>query len=426
MVGAVGIKARSVRFENESLSLAVDIDSDYDAACPVAPMAPKWKLMHGLDPDLARTATSKRASLQFRKQDALWMIHKISDSRRLGRTQLGRESNGLISRVDDSHLLLPPRWFDNGTDEAVLSFLNEAAGRLAAPHIPHDEVGNVLRHIYAVLHLRRRELTHAGWRAFVETCRRHPILTLLHEDALTYRAWAKPRGYAGDAVLLDYMYGSEHVWKLPDMSELGRRLHAWTTCSSACQGVKSRRGIIAEFIDRLACDIRQPHILSMAAGHLREAEISAAVIRRQTGRVVAVDSDALSLDEVARDYGKFGVEPVQATAREILCGRVDLQGFDLIYSSGLCDYLNDSMSQRLAAELFDRLNPGGTLLLTNFVNDIEGVGYMEVFMDWNLVYRDRIAMMEMTARIPDRAIGHIAVFAEENQNVLFLAVQRAA
>jgi len=29
----------------------------------------------------------------------------------------------------------------------------------------------------------------------------------VHADPLTYRAFSKPRGYAGDAVMMDHIYG---------------------------------------------------------------------------------------------------------------------------------------------------------------------------------------------------------------------------
>ncbi len=353
------------------------------------------------------------------------MIQKVPDTRR-NQPVARRNPSATDARVDNTHLLLPSPKFEVGRDEPVLMFLDVALSRLEDPDVDGEQVAELLRHIYAVLHLRRRDLDLAGWHAFVEKCRRHRIARVLHEDALTRRAFAKPRGYAGDAELLDYIYGTEHCWDPPPMSELGQRLHACTTLSSACQGVKSRRGIIADIIDQLSRQIDRPHVLSLAAGHLREAELSAAVIRRQLGRLVAIDSDPLSLQLIDREYGRYGVQTVHASAREVLSGRIDLSGFDLIYSSGLCDYLNDAMSQRLAAELFDRLNPGGTLLLTNFDHDIEGVGYMEAFMDWNLVYRDRLEMMRMTARIPNRQIGQITVFPEENYNVLFIAIERSS
>ena len=71
------------------------------------------------------------------------------------------------------------------------------------------------------------------------------------------------------------------------------------------------------------------------------------------------------------------------------------------------------------------LNPGGYLLLTNFVVGIEGVGFMEAFMDWNLIYRNRIQMMVMTEDIDEAEIASIQSFTEENCNVIFLLIQRA-
>src|SRR4051794_26007505 len=54
---------------------------------------------------------------------------------------------------------------------------------------------------------RRREGEPAGWPAFARGCLDHPLRNLLHEDPFTFRAFSKPRGYAGDAVMMDYIYG---------------------------------------------------------------------------------------------------------------------------------------------------------------------------------------------------------------------------
>ena len=70
------------------------------------------------------------------------------------------------------------------------------------------------------------------------------------------------------------------------------------------------------------------------------------------------------------------------------------------------------------------LKPGGSLLLTNFLEDIEAIGYMEIVMDWNLIYRDRIDMIAITKKIPQREIANLSVFCEENLNVIFLLLQR--
>src|SRR5215471_14831280 len=41
---------------------------------------------------------------------------------------------------------------------------------------------------------------------FRDACQTHPLHRMALEDPFTERAFSKPRGYAGDAVMLDYIY----------------------------------------------------------------------------------------------------------------------------------------------------------------------------------------------------------------------------
>jgi extracellular factor (EF) 3-hydroxypalmitic acid methyl ester biosynthesis protein len=350
------------------------------------------------------------------------MIRKLDLGIPRNETNVSRIS-GRQTRTDESHLLLPPN-FNRQDPEQCIRFLGHMADSIDRfPETTHP-LGHWFRQLYGIMQVHRSHLDHTAWNNLVQRCREHRLAGMLREDALTKRAFEKPRGYAGDAELLDMMYGTEHCWSPPPMSELGQWLHSCTTVSSACMGVRSRRAIISEYLDQLAVRHQNADVLSLACGHLREAEISASLIRRRFGRFLAVDNDPLSLELVDREYGRFGVESIAANARETLSGRIGFSDFDFIYTSGLLDYLNESMGQRLALELFDRLNPGGQLLLTNFLPDIEGVGYMETFMDWRLIYRDRVDMMLLAERIPDRQIQQINVFSEENYNVVFLVIEK--
>lgn len=83
-------------------------------------------------------------------------------------------------------------------------------------------------------------------------CRQHPVMQLLQQDPFTSRAFRKPRGYAGDAVMLDYIYAAEDGFALPDLdksSELGRRINQYTSNGAAPRAVRARRRII---VDRLS------------------------------------------------------------------------------------------------------------------------------------------------------------------------------
>lgn len=273
------------------------------------------------------------------------------------------------------------------------------------------------------LQSRRLLSTQAEWTAFVQECRNHPLRSLLHQDPFTFRAYTKPRGYAGDAVLLDFIYGVEEGWGPPaDTTELGRQIFEFTTHSSACDAVRARRGFIADLLDNFAEETPRPHVLSVAAGHLREAELAACVRRRKLGRYVALDSDVESLNEIDRCYRRHGVEAVRGRVGHLITGRADLGRFDLIYSTGLFDYLSQAAAQALVNTLFRLLRPRGRLIVANFLPGILDVGYMETYMAWELIYRNRQEMIALLHNVPQAEIREIKIFAEDNQNIIFLEV----
>jgi extracellular factor (EF) 3-hydroxypalmitic acid methyl ester biosynthesis protein len=303
---------------------------------------------------------------------------------------------------------------------ADVAMLDEVYGLFCAGCIDEG-----MAKLLPALQARRLEFDDRAWSEFARLCLEHPLCRLLHEDPFTYRAFSKPRGYAGDAALLDFIYGEEEGWPAPSACQMGRSIFASTTRSSACEAVRARRGFIADLVDRIVDEVPHPHILSIAAGHLREAHLCSAVKRRKFGRYVALDSDQESLAEVQRSYGRFGVESFAASVRQLLTHRVDLGKFDVVYSTGLFDYLPLAAAQRLTGEAFEMLRPNGRLLVANFLPGILDVGYMESFMAWKLIYRDRGDMIQLADDIPQEQIGDIRIVAEENQNIIFLLVTKA-
>lgn len=263
------------------------------------------------------------------------------------------------------------------------------------------------------------------WKECVNKIRKSDLLQLVHQDPFTHRAFNKPRGYAGDAIMMDYIYGAEEGWQPPTTSPLGNGIFQYTSNASASAGVRARREHIAEKLDDIARDRIAPEVLAVASGHLREASMSSAIRRRKFGRFIALDADAESLKEVDRCYGRFGVQSELADIRKMLTGQMKYGTFDLIYSTGLYDYLKEKTGQKLSYHLFRMLKPGGKLVIANFLPTIDDIGYMEACMDWFLIYRDRMDMMALTNLIPQVELSHIRVHVEENQNIIFLEVTRS-
>lgn len=272
---------------------------------------------------------------------------------------------------------------------------------------------------------KRRQLSGRQWEQFIQSeVRTHPVLNVVHEDPFTYRAFSKPRGYAGDAVMMDYIYGYRTA-EVDALSERSRRVFNYTIHTAPPEAVRFRRRIVAEMIDtetvRLGRDIE---VVAIAAGHLREADLSSAV-RGGRARMTALDQDEEGLALVTRDYARYGVDAVATSVRRIIAGRTKLPAADVSYTVGLYDYLPPAAAVRLTSIMFDALRPGGTLLVANFLPDILGIGYMESLMDWRLIYRSDEEMRQLITAVPVGEIASVSQFHDPFDNITFLRVSKA-
>jgi SAM-dependent methyltransferase len=300
------------------------------------------------------------------------------------------------------------------------SLLSEAYGKIA-----EGAVDEGMSQLLQGLNVRRKESSDQEWKEFVKICCRHPLRELLHQDPFTYRAYSKPRGYAGDAILMDYIYDSPSYGNGPEgTTDIGGKVFQFMTNEPSAKAVCSRRQIVAERIDRRAAEIDQPSILAIAAGHMREAGLSNALKEGRIGQWLAFDSDALSLNEVSRCYSSLGVSTFSGTVRQILTRKVQLGKADFVYSTGMFDYLHQPLAKRLMQHYFDALNPGGQLLIANFLPGNIELGYMESYMDWYLVYRTPQEMLDLAMAVDQTLVQEISLFSEEQQSVMFLQLTR--
>ena len=264
------------------------------------------------------------------------------------------------------------------------------------------------------------------WQAFAREARRQPLASVLDEDPLTRRAREKPRGYAGDAVMMDFIYGLYgYDDAVASASRMGRELLECIRRTPACESVRLRREHLARLIDDAAAGNERPDVLAVAAGHLREVELSAAVRSGRTGRIVALDADAESLWEVHTRYAALGVEAVRGTVRDLLAQKCNLGTFDFVYAAGLFDYLSESTGAALTARLFELTKPGGRLLIPNFTPRCADAGYMETFMAWRLIYRDEYDMTKLLEPIAPDRIASYDIYSDRTGSIVYLLVRKA-
>jgi hypothetical protein len=164
--------------------------------------------------------------------------------------------------------------------------------------------------------------------------------------------------------------------------------------------------------------------LSIACGHLREAQLSQAVQNKAISQFIALDQDPLSLELIKTELSGYGITTQCNSVTSILRRKLTYENLDFVYSAGLYDYLSQSTAIRLTALLFSMLRPGGKLLVANFVPH-DSIGYMETFMQWFLIYRTPEQVAEFTKEIEPEQIAQQQMFYDEHQNIIFLELIKA-
>jgi hypothetical protein len=254
----------------------------------------------------------------------------------------------------------------------------------------------------------------------------HPVSGFLLQDPFTRWSFEKPRGYSGDARLLDFIYGHVDVDRdIEDSTPLGRALFQYTRNVSSSVAVRERRDLLTTQVDKIARERGAgSEILTIAAGHLREANNSVALQRGILKRWVALDQDPLSVGSVRRDFSGTRVEAIDGSLRGLLSDAYGLGQFDLIYAAGLYDYLSPKVARGLTKVCLGMLKPKGRFLFANFAENIGVDGYMETFMDWQIILRSNADMWDIINGSVDRNDVTASVFCGENQNIWYATITK--
>lgn len=183
-----------------------------------------------------------------------------------------------------------------------------------------EETNRIVSLLGKELNSIRNQLSKNEWKELIKNyCQPHSLNELLLHDPFTRRAFTKPRKYAGDAVMMDYVYAAEGTIKSPSFeneTELGKSIYQYIMEMTAARAVRSRRKAIAERLEQLAQNLLQPDILAVACGHLREVELFPSAKQGRIGRFIALDQDIKSLDVVEKDYCSYDMNRIM-----VLLGR---------------------------------------------------------------------------------------------------------
>ena len=286
--------------------------------------------------------------------------------------------------------------------------------------LKNEPAGSVVESLAARLHQIRQTASPAVWSQLIPLAQRHAVMGFLIQDPFTRWSFEKPRGYSGDASLLDIYYKHPSANEIVASSTpLGQEIYAYTSDAASSVAGRERRDILTASVSSVIERKENAEIFAIACGHLRESEQCDAVHGKNLKRWVAMDQDPASVRIVEDNASDARISAFKGDVRGLIRRSYDIGQFDFVYASGLYDYLPNNIGIRLLQRALEFLKPGGEFLFANFSDEIMTDGYMETFMDWPLLLRSDADMWAIINAAVDHDRFESDVFYGSNRNIVY-------
>jgi SAM-dependent methyltransferase len=269
------------------------------------------------------------------------------------------------------------------------------------------------------------------------------LLPLLSSCQMHRRAYEKPLGYAGDFRMMELYFAHE----LSGDSMFGRFLHSISQNYTLGKTVVARESVMRDAV-RATLDLESSvpaRVLALAAGPALELRrlLDGTPPQRRPAQLILLDQDEAAHETAYRHLSRIllerpkgalplTVECLHFSVRQLLKPQtpeeqhvVDdtLSNLDLAYSAGLYDYLPEPVAARLTQLLYDRLRPGGRLLLGNLMEARDTTWIMEYVLGWHLLYRTDEQMLRLAKALRPTPL-RATVTRDPTGHCLFLDVTR--
>lgn len=246
----------------------------------------------------------------------------------------------------------------------------------------------------------------------LNTLKSHPFHSeIIMQSKIAQHALDKPYGYAGDKDLMI---------KICDFTDEGETNYAilhnrvYLNLPSA-DGVRIRKQSLKNTISRLNPG---SNVFNLACGPALEIQEYLKENPDTAHTFYLVDHDPETVDYLASKNLGERVQLINGNAFKLsgkkiakLCNN---QKFDLAYSSGLFDYVNQKFAPRIANAMFENVKSGGRLLIGNYLVMGENNPHkehhknmMELYSEWFLIYRTPEEIMDFTSKMDKNKIARI-------------------
>lgn len=227
----------------------------------------------------------------------------------------------------------------------------------------------------------------------------------------------KPYGYPGDFLLLDKIF--------TNYKTRNSRYRIWDEyfqAQAAPCAVRNRKEYFKDAVANKYNENSDFKLLNVVSGPGRE--LYELYMNLPENKVI--NTTCVEVDDYAIAYSKGlntdYLEHIQYIHSNIFRFEND-EKYDLIWSAGLFDYMNDKAFLLLLERFKNWLLPGGEIVIGNFNEDNNpSRNYMEIMGDWHLIHRTE-AQLKYLAKEAGFLNNQIKVGREEQNVNLFLHIK---
>ncbi len=263
---------------------------------------------------------------------------------------------------------------------------------------------------------------------------RRQVWSFILTSAIISRTNLKPRGYAGDSVMMQMIYEKD----IRGHSTFSKLMHKHPIEHAAAQAVRNRRVLISNSLEEAQAQSiqnrQEPYkVLSVACGPAFELlDLVKSAEDCDLYHFTLLDQDHIALEEaksvVKRLEKKFGkklrVDYLEESVRTMMSTRKlasKLGKFDFIYSMGLFDYLIPPVAKAVLRNLYGLLQSSGEIIVGNFHISNKSRFYMEYWNDWVLYYRTEQGFLALLEGLEPSSKS---VLFEETGCQMFLRIKK--
>lgn len=234
-------------------------------------------------------------------------------------------------------------------------------------------------------------------------------------------ALTKPHGYAGDFEMLEKIY-TQHIADDSSLKKWDEYFHR----QKAPIAVRNRKAYFINLLRQLDAtavnECEQITVLNVASGPARD--VFEYFDEHNNGSRLFFD--CLDHDPKAIAYATDLCREYLANIafhRTNAFRFVPRKKYQLVWSAGLFDYLDDNSFKALLQRLYDCVDEGGELVIGNFSDSNPTRNYMELLGEWFLHHRSReqLVVLAQASGFPNSVLS---VGQEEEGVNLFLHIRR--